>query len=127
MGIMPWYIPFLHLIPSILVIYCNQADYGYVPGGGVETKAKDFQEVMVTGQGECGRDADDSSGGRTDRSKGVCIWDGEGYRISWWEDNVANITLGTETHAPLDYAPGLEHHHPIIIMLGELEGQLVCS
>ena len=43
MGIIPWYLPFLHLIPSILVIYYNQADYGPVPGGGVVTGAKGVQ------------------------------------------------------------------------------------
>ena len=58
MGIMPWYLPFLHLIPSILVINCNKADYGPVPGGGVETKAKGVQEVVVTEQGGCGREED---------------------------------------------------------------------
>ena len=57
---------FSHLIPSILVIYCNKADYGLVPGGGVETRAKDVQAVMVTGQGGCGRDADGGVGGGTD-------------------------------------------------------------
>ena len=55
---------------------------------------------------------------------GVYIWDRDGYRISWWEDNVAIINLGTDTNDPLDYAPGLEHHHPIISMVRELEIQL---
>ena len=55
---MPWYLPFSHFIPSILVIYCNHADYGPVPGRGVETGAKGDQSVVVTGQGGCGRDAD---------------------------------------------------------------------
>ena len=124
MGIMPCYLPFLHFIPSILVINCDTADYGSVPGGGVDTESKGVQEVVVTKQGGCGREEDNWSGGGIDGSIGVCIWDGEGYIISWWEDNVANITLGTETHAPLDYDPGLEHHLPIISMIGELEGQL---
>ena len=56
--------------------------------------------------------------------RGLYIWDGDGDIISRWEDNVANITLGTYNNAPLAYAPGLEHHHPIIIMLVDLEGQL---
>ena len=55
---------------------------------------------------------------------GLYIWDGDGDIISRWEDNVANITLGMETNAPLAYAPGLEYHHPIISMIGYLEGQL---
>ena len=62
--------------------------------------------------------------GGTDEGGVLYIWYGEGGRLSRWEDNVANITLGTETNAPLAYATGLEHHHPIISMLGELGGQL---
>ena len=48
-------------------------------------------------------------------------WGGDGYRIIQWEDNVSNLTLGTEPNAPLAYAPGLEHHHPIMSTLGILE------
>ena len=66
MGFMPWYLPFSHLIPIILIIYCDKADYGPVPGGGVETGAKGVQSVAVTGQVGCGRDADGRSGGGTD-------------------------------------------------------------
>ena len=54
---------------------------------------------------------------------GVYIWDGGGDRLSWWGDNVANITLGTETNALLDYATGLEHQYPMISTLGETGGQ----
>ena len=75
MGIIPWYLPFLHFIPSILVIYCNQDDYGPVPGGRVDTGAKGFQSVVVTGKGLCGRDADGGSGSRTYGGGGVYIWD----------------------------------------------------
>ena len=57
MGIIPWYLPFSHLIPSILVIYSDRADYGPVPDGGVETRSKGVQAVVVTVQGGCGRDA----------------------------------------------------------------------
>ena len=49
--------------------------------------------------------------------------DGDGDRLNLWEDNVANATLGTEPNAPLAYALGLEHHHPIMSMLGEPGGQ----
>ena len=118
MGIIPWYLPFSYLIPSILVIYCDQDDYGPVPGGGVETGAKGVQAVVVIGQGGFGRDAYGGLGGGTDGGGGVYIWDGERYRLSQWEDNVANITLDKETNAPLAYATGLEHHHPIMSMLG---------
>ena len=48
--------------------------------------------------------------------------DGDGYIISWWEDNIANITLGTETNSPLVYARVLEHHHPNMSTLGEPGG-----
>ena len=44
--------------------------------------------------------------------------------MSWWDDNVANLTLGTEPNVPLAYAPGLEHHHPIMITLGDPGGRL---
>ena len=56
---------------------------------------------------------------------------GGGYRrgrdgdiLSRWEDNVASLTLGTNTNALLDYDPGLEHHHPILITLGDPGGRL---
>ena len=48
--------------------------------------------------------------------------DGDGYGLSWWEDNIANVTLGTEPNAPLDYDTGLEHHHPNISTRGEPGG-----
>ena len=54
----------------------------------------------------------------------VYIWDRYRDILSLWDNNVANITLGTETNDPLTYAPVLEHHHPIISMIGALEGQL---
>ena len=45
-------------------------------------------------------------------------------RLSWWEDNVANVTLGTETNDCLAYDPGLERHRPIMSTLGEHGGRL---
>ena len=84
MGIMPWYLPFSHLIPSMLVIYCEQDDYGPVPGGGVETGAKGVQAVVLTGHGECGSDTDGGSGGKTYRGGGLYLWYRYGDRISWW-------------------------------------------
>ena len=61
-----------------------------------------------------------------------CVWwlerrngqDGDGYGISWWEDNTAHITLGTDPNAPLAYDSGLELHHPIMSTLGGNGGQL---
>ena len=43
--------------------------------------------------------------------------DGDGYRLNWWEDNVSNATLWTEPNDLLVYAPGLEHHYPIMSTL----------
>ena len=40
------------------------------------------------------------------------------------EDNVANITLGTEPNTPLAFALGLEYHHPIMSTLGDPRGRL---
>ena len=52
-------------------------------------------------------------------------WEGNGdIRLVRWEYIVANVILGTEPNAPLAYAPGFEHHHPIMSMLVETEGQL---
>ena len=48
----------------------------------------------------------------------------DGDRLSWWEDNVANLTLGTEPNAPLAYALVLEHHHPILSEIGDPGGRL---
>ena len=79
---------------------------------------------MVTGHGGHGRDADSVLGGGTDRGGGVLIWDRDRDRLSQWEDNVENITLGTKPNAFLEYAPVLLRHHPIIIILEDLVGQL---
>ena len=43
MGIMPWYLLFSQLIPSILVKYCYHDDYGHVPESGVDTGDKGVQ------------------------------------------------------------------------------------
>ena len=44
-------------------------------------------------------------------------WDKDGDRLSQWGNNVEHITLGTERNVPLVYAPGFEHHHPIMSIL----------
>ena len=87
--------------------------------GGVEAGAKGVQSVAETGQGGCGGDEDVCSGGGTDGGGGGYGRDGDGDILSRWEGNVANLTLGTEPDDPLAYAPGLEHHHPIMSTLGE--------
>ena len=108
----------------VRTVNCNQDHYGPVSGGGVETRAKDIQAMVGTGWGGCGRDTDSGSGGETDGGGGGYGLDGDRDVLNWWEDNVANINLGTEPNYPLDYAPGLEHHHPIISTLGEPGGRL---
>ena len=90
----------------------------------METGATGVQVVMGTGRDGCGGDVDIGSGGRTEGGGGGDGWVGDGERLSRWEDNVANLTVGTEPNAPLAYAPGLEHHHPIISTLGEPGGRL---
>ena len=50
--------------------------------------------------------------------------DRDRYGLSLWEDNVSKTTLGTEPNAPLAYDPGLEHHYPITITIGDPGGQL---
>ena len=93
-------------------------------GGGAETWTTGIQLVMVTGRVGCGGDASGGSGGGTDRGGGGDVRGGDGERISWWEDNVAKLTLGMEPNNSLAYAPGLEHHHPIMIMFGDPGGWL---
>ena len=51
-------------------------------------------------------------------------WGGDRDRLSRWEDNVANLTLGTEPNDTLSYALGLEHHQPIVSTLGDPGGRL---
>ena len=43
--------------------------------------------------------------------------------LSIGEDNIAHLTLGTDTNAPLAYDLGLELHHLIISKLGDHRGQ----
>ena len=61
---------------------------------------QELQAVVGAGPIGCGGDADGVSGGVTDRGGG-----GDGYGQSWWEDNVAHVTLDTETNDPLFYSP----------------------
>ena len=105
-------------------MYCDQAHYGAVSGGGAETGATGFQSVVVTEHGGFGGDADNILGGGTDGGGGGDGQGGDGCRLSWWEDNVAKLTLGMEPNNSLAYAPGLEHHHPIMIMFGDPGGWL---
>ena len=93
-------------------------------GCGAETGVTCIHIVVGIGRFECGGYADGGLGGGTDGGGGGYGWGGDGYRIIQWEDNVSNLTLGTEPNAPLAYAPGLEHHHPIMSTLGDPGGRL---
>ena len=59
--------------------------------GGAETGAKYIQTVVGTVRGGCG----------TDKGGGGDIRDIDGDKLNLLEDNVANITLGTEPNAHL--------------------------
>ena len=117
----------LHLPPieQGCTFYCYQDHYGPVSGGREETRSKGVQEVVRTGLGGYGGDVDgglvrgsDEGGGGGDR------WDLDRYRLSWWEDNVANFNLGTDHNSPLVYAPRLEHQNPIMSKVGDPRGHL---
>ena len=63
-----------------------------------------------------------------ERRNGWMGWGGygrgrDGDRLSLWYNNLENWTLGTDPCSPLYYAPGLEHHHPIMSTLGEPGGR----
>ena len=92
--------------------------------GGADTRAKSVQAVVVTVQSGCGGDAYGGLIGRTDGWGGGDGRDGDGDRLSQWEDNVANVTLRTEPNVPLAYAPRLGHHQPIMSTVGDTRGQL---
>ena len=58
-------------------------------------------------------------GGGTDGGGGGERQEGDGYgRLIMWEYTIANVILGTEPNAPLDYDMVLEIHHPIMSTLG---------
>ena len=45
------------------------------------------------------------------------------YNYLIWEDTVVTTTLGTDPNDTLDYAPGLEPYHQIVITTGAHGGQ----
>ena len=85
----------------------------------METGTEGFQAVVVTRQGECGGVVDSFLGGGTDKGGLLGLQGEDGHRLSWWEDDLKNLTLGTDPNAPIAYDLGLEHHHPIISTLEE--------
>ena len=72
----------------------------------------------MEGMQTAAREAELTEGGVGD------IRDGDGEGLKWWEDNLANVTLGTYPNNPLTCATGLEHHHPIMSKLGDPVGRL---
>ena len=71
-----------------------------------------------------GGDEDYRSGGITDRRGRGYGQDRNGVGLNRSEDNVAHITLGTESNAPLAYGPRLELNHPIMSKLGDPRARL---
>ena len=57
----------LILIENSRTVYCNQAHYGPVYGGGAEAGVKGGQVVVLAGQNGFGGDEDGGSGGGTER------------------------------------------------------------
>ena len=92
--------------------------------GGAETRATGLQEVVEVGRGGCGGDTNGGSFGGTDRRGGGGGRDVDGNRLSRWEDNLLNLTLGTDPNYPLVCAPGLERYHPIMSTIGDTGGRL---
>ena len=57
--------------------------------------------MVGAGRIGCGGDADRGLGGGTNGGGGGDGQDGYKYRISWWEENLSQVTLGTEPNSPL--------------------------
>ena len=73
----------------------------------LDTGSKSVQAVVVIGQVGFGGDADGGLVGRAFGGAGGDRRYENGDILSWWEDNVANVTIGTEPNDTLAYAPGL--------------------
>ena len=108
---------YLHLPPPehSRTVHYDWDQYLCVSGSIAETKAKSLQAVVKAGQGGCGGDLVGGSGGGTDGRRGGGVG---GEILGQWEDNVVNLTLGTEHNSSLLYSTRLDHRHPIIITLG---------
>ena len=96
----------LHILPPehSHTVYCDQAHYGPVSGGGAEARVKGSQAVVVSGRVGCGGYADSGSGGGMGGGGIGDGWYGDVDRLSRWEDHVAIVTLGTEPNSLLVYA-----------------------
>ena len=74
--------------------------------------------ILETVRPGVGGDADSGLGGGTNGGGGGDGQERDRDGLNMWEDNVANVILGTEINAPLAYDPVLELHHPIIFTIG---------
>ena len=74
---------------------------------GAEAGVKGDQAVVVVGGIGCVGDKNCGLGGRTDGGRGGDGRYRDGDVLSWWEDNVENVTLGTEPKSILYYDPVL--------------------
>ena len=107
-------------------VYCDQANYVPMSVGDTEAEAKGGKELVGTGWFGYGGYADSSPAGGTAGGGGGDGCDGDKYgRLIKWEGNVANITLGTDTNAPIAYASGLDLYHLIMHTLGVHRGQFL--
>ena len=111
------------LSEHIHTVYCNQTYFVPVSCSGAEASIKGGQLVVGSWQTGFVGDADGGLGGGTDRGGWWERRDNDSNvdELSWWEDNVSHLTVGTDpnTNTPLAYAPVLALHHLITIMLGE--------
>ena len=116
------YVSYLQNI--VVNIFCNQAHYGSMSGSEAEARVKGGHAVVHAGRNGFGGDSKIGLGGGMDGGVGGDGYDRDLDGLSQREDNLANAILGTEPNSTLEYDTGLELHHPIMSMLGELGGRL---
>ena len=101
----------------------NQSHYGPVSSGRGTPLYKGVKVVVVYVALGHGRVTDTSPGGRNGRGGGRGFW---GKYLWLRQRDYCRVfsNLGTEPSAPLYYAPGLEHCHPTMSILGGHGGRL---
>ena len=80
--------------------YCDQTHNETLYGGIKEAGFKGEKSLVVSGRNGYGGDAYGGLVGRTDGGGTGDIQDRNRDRVSQWEENVPNVTLGTEPNAP---------------------------
>ena len=88
-------------------------------GCGAESRVKDYQAVVGAGRIGCGGDTDSVLGGEMDIEGGGDRRDKDGYRLTWWDNNVVQVSLKTDPNAHFAYVLVLEHHHLITSTPGD--------